>query len=657
MRRVRCRLYARCPLPRHYCQPLPRQASRPVATTIFPTSGVRRGIFFCCCNCAYDFCGYITLILIAGHSQRCRSHRNKHTFSSTSLFPSVAAQYGSIACALAAEGGLGLPRRLHLDGPSLNGTSSSGSAGSPTTAAATKTAPVNLLRLCSNARGSGPAMCVAKAPTKLSVQQKIELCRDADEVDEGDREENEDRDGWWSDSGDESSSTSGNTTTAEAAGREASLARRTMPPREMRDPTMPAVCAAAAASYEVPPHKVVAVCRGATSTTPAHCLRESTSLTEEDIARCRVAKAVPAEVHLEGATLGSSGGAAAERVEDGSGEGGWLSDEFVLDALVVDQFHQPVNVGDSDISIEVVSKSNQTNNKQQQQQQQLIPSSSSTSSSPPSSSSAHGYSLEQQRRRRVKSKGLSPAAVTKVEGGVANGTTRDGRVHFSAVRFLMSFLWDDDNDDNEPNAAVPSQGEPRHPGRHVVDDYGFVAEEGVERDAYHDYNNDAVPVGRDEDEAEDEGAAAWEKNDEDLRSVLGHALHRHPAAGKENTAAGASAVLRFAVGGTVLGTVRVLLAASSFPFRACKDLRRSFREKVREPKQSKAGRQAGSSARKVACKLHILILTHSNTKLAGAAAEQGRGCTGGLSPGYPRGVAPGAISGSGEGDRFVRRAS
>ena len=69
--------------------------------------------------------------------------------------------HGSVACALAAEGGVGLPRRLHLDGePSA------------------RRAPVNLLRLCSGASGPGPAQCVAKAPSKLSVDQKVELCRE-----------------------------------------------------------------------------------------------------------------------------------------------------------------------------------------------------------------------------------------------------------------------------------------------------------------------------------------------------------------------------------------------------------------------------------------------------------------------------------------------
>ena len=141
-------------------------------------------------------------------------------------------------------------------------------------------------------------------------------------------------------------------------------------------------------------------------------------------------------------------GLAASAGPDGPGGMG-----FVLDAVVVDQFHQPVGVA-SDISVEVVS------------------------GKPAAIAPAL---LEMTEQAAAAAKGVE-------SGGLVNGTA-DGRVRFSAVQPFLGFLG-------------------------------------------------------------------------------GGADGPHPA------------LLRFSVGGTVLGTVRVLVEVSSLPYRAGKRLSRSLRAKA-----------------------------------------------------------------------------
>ena len=272
------------------------------------------------------------------------SNDNASSSSSSGSLPNEYSlvSFGPLACAVAAASPP-LARSLGLDLPTSTSTSQFPAPGA-------SAPPLQLLRLCSGARSRGPADCAAAAPARLSADEKVELCR---AVSEGESRR-------------EGHSSSSNSNSREA------------PDDDDTAALWPALCAAAAPD-NVASHKVVTTCRGASSLTPAHCLRAAPgSLTSADLLRCRSATAEATAVHVsvsealvgrqtkapsytaaDSSSLATTGAimredspsqssdAANKNIDAVNPESDFDGEPFpsasvAVEAVVVDQFHQPL---------------------------------------------------------------------------------------------------------------------------------------------------------------------------------------------------------------------------------------------------------------------------------------------------------------------------
>ena len=143
----------------------------------------------------------------------------------------------------------------------------------------------------------------------------------------------------------------------------------------------------------------------------------------------------------------------------------------------------------------------------------------------------------------------------------------------------MGFLGDDRSDSG---GKIDSQEEHREV---VVDDYGFELDEVEDGDAFYGHDDEDEYSGNED--AFDESISRTSADGLLTRFSQEQWHHQRQGGGESRDQA---TVLRFSVGDSVLGTVKVLIAASSLPFRAGKDWSRSMREKAQQQHREVASR-------------------------------------------------------------------
>jgi len=351
------------------------------------------------------------------------------------------ASFGPLACAVAAASAP-LARSLGLDLP-VSSASQVLAAG----ASAAPAPPLQLLRLCSGARSRGPADCAAAAPTRLSADEKVDLCRTVSD----NQDHNEDR----------------NSCVILEDDATAAL--------------WPALCAAAAPD-EVPSHKVVTTCQGASSVTPAHCLRAAPgSLTSADLLRCRTARPEATAVHVsvsealggrhtrapssfsaeESSSLATTGALARGETQsqlEANGDAGSQNSEptraensgfddkslpsstVAVEAVVVDQFHQPLQAAVNLVHTQEGDNSNSLGDRR--------------------NSDAVSNSNGGQGGGAAKSEGNISTAEVAVGPGAP--LAADGRSRFTSLQFAFQRA-NDMNGDKTP--ALAQEGNKSHKGK------------------------------------------------------------------------------------------------------------------------------------------------------------------------------------------------